>query len=1687
MSATQLARQRSHSSKSRQAYTQRSQSEVSYHEQSFEPCAATASLFLYSCDSLIFCLHHDTLAIERRFEKHVQDIQLISVDNVSERGAGRLVVSYDVGQTAIVWDLLQGQEIARFVSFEHITVAAWMRNGNLAFGNVKGEVILFEPSTSEHISARTIYDPITAIAPSSDCSAYAIGYQNGSILLATLRPTFTILHTLTTQQAPLPINALTWHASSSKQKSDMLASQTSDGDVRVWSVAKPPTNEAPRVIRTLAGAGNSPNTRHWIAWSKNGRIIQCSGHETRAWDVRTKNVTYETIPTVENPRGLAGYGPTATLFTLGTMNTVQQYDVERAQMVANVYCPLVSAPQTPSEDYSRRLAPATSESEEEAPSPITRAKRHLASLEDARNERAQATSPRSNRSWNESYSSQASSMPDRYEHPSLLPSQEANSTVFSSGTQSLMTRSHAPPSSSMTYPSSLQSPGSARSARKGSRLKQEVLPSPEERPVRELFPFIRARLSDIPYRIPRAFDEETLNPDGLRRQMLSVVFGWDSDIQELINDEISRHPPGSQNAVLLSKWLGEDADQMAALLSAGGTGSNLEWMMLALSGLGNQAQTKKIGQAFVERMLAKGDVHAAATILLSLGDRDDAIEVYVTRRQFMEATLLSCLLMPQNWQRISFLCREWGKHAVAASEQHLAIRCFSCTDIEPTGPWTSPTAQSAVQPLIRAEMADRPGALQPSATGGQKTQEMAMVSSVDAPQPDKSAPVNRVTAKNPALKLITSFGPQSQDNFRFPGLKSDDRTPTNAPGVTPIAESAGGDSAVTPGGLGSYKSNNARSINTALNSRNLKPSGFSRQRLSSIGETPTDINPPAFPPAPKALPTPADSGSDKEKDQAAKDTAPPPFPQSGVELPPLLTSAKYEPTSQPRNKETPLTAVAAEAISTDTVTAPPEKVEAPPRPISPPHGMTESRSRNGSRGRKPDGLSIQWPPGGATINEAQTGEMAAMAADLERSDTAGTYIDPHGDMTSPSVAANSIRTLKSPSVSGKSINQYISSLDEAQYHTKRHRRARTGSRERSHGKHGERKRSTNRLRAPSDTDRQEKGRIIPAAKKSPSSPISMSPAGLHMYNRSVDSFEVSTRTRSETESIDLEPSRAKQPRGSSRTSSKTSERPRYRSRSQHSDKGHKSRASSRVASRQRSPDSADEFRGRTRSNSRRAEPGLRSPRSPLPMSPFGSDQAKSVEMDQALRFVSNDRQRLANRRRSRSRSLSRRPERGTSSRRAASPDRRKTPNSRSGSQDHHGHSAHRLARQTSASQLDRSRTRSQHRERSTDRRQRTGIPELNLGPSLGGGWTDQDLEARAASNPQTIVDRRKKELAAAELEARRLSLARRPSAPSIPFPGQHMTNHLKSQSVGGAMQPLTRSQTDAGAIPTQSQNQGGRLRPKYSPNDLSGSDSNSPSKRSNLPRMGLPATPRAMRNPGLSPPSSENANAMPSKIASTLSNGTYRGDASKELPRSTSAPIPDFGGSPPGTADAPAHPAYDRRLPSSRSSSVTRDGVFSPTAGRNDELSREPPRVLPCDAPTQGGSTSQGAEAPPNLPELQHLASPPPPPPAPSMSRQSPVVHDGDVVNVGWPGPTIATENGPTSAPMPEVSTHEPPPATWHRRGRSINENFAGKIRSFTTRLRSTSRSRNARSPQADDETHSPYESIPTHIEYGVA
>ncbi|KAI9728033.1 MAG: hypothetical protein M1834_007847 [Cirrosporium novae-zelandiae] len=1695
---------------------------VSLPDGGFEPCAATASLFLCAQGPSVLCLHHDTLAIERRFQRHKENIVLISVDNVSERGAGRLVVSYDAGQTAIVWDLFTGEEIARFASFDHLRVAAWMRNGNVAFGNSQGSVILFEPSTSEHIAARTIFDPITALAPASDCRNYAIGYNNGSILIAALQPAFTILHTLSTNKAPSPIATLAWHASSSKQKSDMLATQTQDGDLRVWSIAKPPTADQPRVIRVLRRSDTSQPGPNWMAWSKNGRIVQYSERETWAWDVRTKRVTYERIPTIKGVRSLASYGPSATLFTLGPDHTVQQYDLNNPMIVAKAqHLPLNSPPTPPVtvEDQKQQnafqralgaqglpLQVSTSESEEEALlSPLQVAVNEVNAWDAARRDRIQNSSPisrsisRSSKSMNESMSSRSSGY-RAYNRP-------RDNTPNSQGNHSATTFTNFSPMQNLLQPgvsyAGIGGPGSqtssTRSSRtKTSRLRQEILPSPEDQQP-DLFPFTRANLSEVPYKHPlEPASSSSVTSDDLRQQMLSIVFGYDNDIEALVRDELNQHIPGSQSAILLSKWLGEtDEDALAAMMSSTSFNSS-DWMLLALSQMGSESHTKKIGHAFVQKLLAKGDVHAAVTVLIGLGDHNDAVEVYVSRNYYMEAVLLTCLLFRTDWQRQAHLVRRWGEFVVKDAEQQLAIRCFACTEVEPSEPWTSPTAQKAA--TFMGRVASPPRGMEPSRS----------------PENPRNGGPTRMTTKNSALKLITSFGPSPANQFRFPGLKSDDRTPTNGPGITPIAESA-----ISPGaGDRAFMRNGSRNIPSSA--RTMTPGGYMKRRLPSIGETPIDVNPPAFP-ATNSYPTPQNSGSDKEKDNVTEDSNTDQREARSTSQDNdlvLLSSARYEPSSKEMPKRSPMTAIQAAGIRMDAKL--PDPSQGAFAAIIEGNG-----SRNGSRDRKPDGLHIQWPPSDlstdpsdytSSTDQGVTHDIRDQMPDdqpsFDSTSSLSNVYDSRSETRSPPVSSG--QSYKSGK-GGRSIDQYISSLEEANYRYRKHKhRQRSRDSDRRH-----RDRVSSRTRSKPRTietfdDRGRGNGRIPPAKRSPSSPVPMSPEEYQMYNASTESFEEFYKTNVPItgQKSSREPSR--QRKGHSRSRTGHSKR-RYDSPSKVS-----SKPGSRTASRRQSPSVADAS-GRGRSKSKTVGSVLRSPSSPLPMAPH---------MEEGLRLVDADRQRLRPPRDG-SRSTSRRPrERGTNIRREFSPDRWRS-RERSNS---------RQTRMRDNSAQDDRREISEASEISADTRDRTG--------SLDTQSMDSEKDPQATDN-----EKLKKELAAKELEARRISLARRADE-FIPFPGEILATRPQMGN---------RSVTDINdAVAFLSASSFNSRVNKASPVPSVGSGHSSGNDSSGV-RIGLPATPRAMRHPKYMTTGGDAGNApnvpdIPENLptlndrihqAPTLASDKVFQDP---LVRSNSAPVlePRFTNPLPSPApipaDLPTHPAFHPQLPPS-----SRSRTFSPPlSGFSKERkisSSEESRpgtlgYVNTPTPTNGEAqegyfpppTQKSNSDPPRLPQLQHLNvnSPiPPPPPAPIIGNESsPASSAVGTINIAIdshadppsraatttpiievptpspPMPSTAITTPPPISPFPSsypkpmspLSTSTSPPPSFimlpqspptlharsnslHRRGRSLNESlsFSQKVRGFTGRMRSTSRGRQAKSPPVPqgEMMVSPYESIP--------
>ncbi|KAL8737208.1 MAG: hypothetical protein Q9181_001892 [Wetmoreana brouardii] len=1660
MSTGHLARQRSSSSSSRPPIRTTTPVTPYRQDQEFEPCAATASIFLYAQDSSIICLHHDTLAIDRRFELHQERIQLLSVDNVSERGAGRLVVSYDAGQTAIVWDLFTGDEIARFASYEPIRVAAWMKNGNVAFGNSQGNVILFEPSTSEHISARTIFDPITAIAPSADCQTYALGYQNGSILLVSLRPAFTILHTLPAPRAPSPIANLAWHASSTKQKSDMLAIQTLDGDLRVWSIAKPPTAEPPKVIRILKRTDTVDPGPNWIAWSKNGRIVQYAEGETWAWDVRTKHVSCEPIPTVDGVRGLANYGPTATLFTLGPNHTIQQYDMNPPALVKNVqYLPTgpppvpgktpTTGPQINPHGILGTAPPVTEARPEPSRGPVNlstiqRTTNEMRAIELAQQARSDMSSPVSSRSMTESMSSRSSN-PYHYQRTQAsYSSRAASGTTFSTISPSILGRESFFSGGSSIFPQTASMTSAGRRSR-GSRLRQEVLHSPESRYV-DLFPRTRARLSTVQSKPPQTLDQDNATADDLRKQMLDVVFGWEDDIEPLIRDELAHHQPGSTSAVLLAKWLGEvDTDQMAAIISSGNVGSS-DWMLLALSSMGGQSSAGKMGQAFVQRLLQQGDFHTSATILLGMGDREDAVEVYVSRSFFMEAILLTCLMFPTDWQRQAHLVRRWGEFVVENSQQQLAIRCFQCTGVEPPMPWASPSLRSQSTPSQASQSA------------------ISMLSPPISPPPvNKPSVQGRMSTKGPSLKVITSFGPPDKAQFKFPGLKSDDRTPTNAPGITPIAESA-----ISPGGTpGGFLRPHPRGKNF---NRGLTPGGH-RNRLPSIGETPIEGSLPSFP-RPSKLPTPNDSGSDVEKERftgvgAQEQTT---ERKDEPEPPLLLSSARYEPSSAVSGKS-PMTALPNPSI--ENVLLPDPSADA----FTAFREREKSKARNASKDRKPDGLHIRMPSNqtpGAFVSPVGTGSSTSdnrrshIYSDLRSNGSMSERMDSRSEAKSPPPSSQSWASAKSPSVSGRSIDQYISSLEEAGYHTRRFKDP-SSRRHKSRERREHKSRSKQRTKDHSQDRGRNHQKHVRPAKRSPSSPVPMTPDDLHQYTATPSTESVDAQY-SDMQSPNLESRHGRDHsqhskavsklRSGSKASEYSNRTVRHISPDGYLDSQLGSEASyaqSKGGSRRISPNGMLDPNGRGRSKSKGDGSMARSPSSPLPLADQAKFYQRSEDEDERMRLVDANRQRL----RSTHRSSSRRPnERGTSARRDPSPDRRR-------------------------------------RKQSSNRRSGNEVsrePQSAIEPRM---TTDEIFAVGADRFRESHERLQRKEIAARELEARRESLARRPEVPEIPHP----------TDLYGSRPPIgMRSQTDLSNSPTswggnsnmnQQQQQQRLPSTAFNPREFE-------NRAASVGPYGLPATPKAMRHPRYTTKDDKPIPEIP-EIPDTLAPlaETYAtGQPVMELPRSMSAPIPQQQPPPPPTT-LPAHPAFHKGLRAGNKSSA-----FSPLGEigqhrRRPSMDPHPPVVSIDETLHAADSTVQitTIDPPPLLPELQHLSInnnhnnsmpvPPPPPPPPPPAFPTDPSHHSASSGSGLGVISIAIDEQPgehvIEVPPPTLDsrTKSPPPTVVrqgsdHRRGRS--DQFKNGIKGFTERLRSTSRGRNnAKSPHNEqvNNTPSPYESVP--------
>lgn len=1441
-------------------------------------------------------------------------------------------------------------------------------------------------------------------------------------------------------------------------------------------------------------------------------------------------------------RGIAVYGPGATLFTMGANNTVQQFDLNApAVLVKDVQHPANLLPPSPpvsieeqaemkasstmtgeSESMSIPITAEVSESDEDHLSPLARIVRGNAGALD--DDAYRVGSPVSTRSSTVSKSSAGSRTHGARTGSvqSKLRSDHTHISIGStlhSGTHYSSHRSHKDPAYRDAYSiSSLSSAATSNKPRhRPSRLRNEVLRSPDDNKVTDLFKFTRSRLNDVPYKRPTLPDTRNMTNDDLRRQMLSIIFGWDREIEDLVRDEMNRHPEGSASRILLAKWLGDiDADIMT---TSSESMTSSDWMLLALSGIGGQASQHKLGRAYVQRLLENGDVHAAATIMIGLGDYNDAIEIYNSHKKHMEALILTCLFFPTVWERQSVIVKKWGDWAVQHGQQQLAIRCFASTGQESSEPWKSPSADKVN--FDKMTTSTIPEMLSPPLS-----------------PPTINRGPQRSIAKASALKLITSFDDKPGGKSKFFAAGGDGGQTPLAGGVTPIAESA-----ISPSGHGlgdpttAFVRPGARStFNTPSSARGPGPQMFARSRLPSIGEVAAAAdNREALRmgdlPTPPVDVVPDHGQTSRHHRQQTQSYATQDNMAAGLALQRAATASPM----MMRDRGHARQAVAAA-----------EDTNPPPPPSAEMQAALERRGRNGSRSRIPEGVSLQL----------QTVELGAAGSDVtspEQSVASSTRFHWPTRRRGPGSVASSVTSTSSvgnrntrgalssaasTSTAGRSLDDYVHSLDAAQHyssssrrHRSRHRHAEPEMvekpRSREHSR--SRKTSSNRERSEERGRSTQRGWTPKPAKRSPTSPIPMSPEDLiNLSTPRVPHHHQSFGFGADDLPTTEDPQTVRKVsagRPSSRASSRT---------------GATASDSRGLPALSLNINAATATRGR--SDSRPGDAGFaaargssvgRSPSSPKSMSaipppgtlPGGGSSHGGLL---TLQLVNQPQQRA---------SLTGSDD--ESDLQAALEDQERFRN-------RHNRSVSKGLREPQSPAVGNS-----ERERSESRRRAAVSGAASAARSSTTSLASSKHNAGDLKLMKLDEQRRlKKEAAARELEERRKSLARRLSAPPVPPQLSSVAeaqqsqedgtdvNHVTTTTFVPKQDPVPRSQTVDPHVQQQHLQQQQMqeqvrhqpmVRGMFAPRNGTG------------PVIGLPATPKAMRlkfesdNKGIPPiPSGSNVGSRsgpPSPPTQQPQQRSQQPSPKKEDEGLTLLPSTVY--TPPSRANIPrSMSAPPEELPQKRR-----------TGHASDRHERHGASMRGIDETLVGSNTSDQQSSsrhhhqqppppppPPILKELQHLAIPPPPPPAPLpfADRQPPVAGLGlqpTVVPTGTgvieivmdedetaannnnaagtandtssqstsATPQLGAGSMPTLVPLTDMlaglgGASPPPPvptglsnrAGHHTRGRSIggdkDNSIAGRISRATERIRSVSRGRSS-AASAAARTKSPEQS----------
>jgi len=323
--------------------------------------------------------------------------------------------------------------------------------------------------------------------------------------------------------------------------------------------------------------------------------------------------------------------------------------------------------------------------------------------------------------------------------------------------------------------------------------------------------------------------------------------------------------------------------------------------------------------------------------------------------------------------------------------------------------------------------------------------------------PDLNRGPQRSIAKTSALKLITTFGEQGSKKAKFFAETDDSQTPLAAH-TTPIAESAVDD--VTTAFI---RPSNRSGFNTPSSARS-NVAGFGRKRLPSIGEMPSD-----YPP-------------DLRKQ--------PPMPTSHARM----TSEDQEALAVGLALQRAATASPMMMREYKKAVARAREAEQPPSPDAKVGAKLEhtNAQRNGPRDRIPKGVDLHLQPFGGVRNDAPPSESSVTSSTKFHWPSRRRGPGSVSSVTSASTTGRSYRGTGA----GSSRGDIIHSLDAAQpgkkgstRHTSREGRKSSRSRSR-HRKASSRERERSGERGRSDS------RGWPPAKRSPTSPVPMSPEDL---------------------------------------------------------------------------------------------------------------------------------------------------------------------------------------------------------------------------------------------------------------------------------------------------------------------------------------------------------------------------------------------------------------------------------------------------------------------------------------------------------------------------------------------------------------------------------------------------------------